>query len=436
MKPEDLFLAIGEVEESRLARSEMTVQSSSDESRLEEHDMKKKNVRPGRIVRNLLIAAVIVSMLAVTAFAVSGFLIFDSPTEMLTALFGDQTGYDHSEGSITRDPNGSPEGIVVEPTFDRVPVDETTLEEDVAPFVTPVGQSITCDGYTVTVDAYVYDSTTRCGLLTYTLENPGGVPYNLQSNGEVWYNGVEPVRFSQSGRSYIIAEKTTDTVLAATYYFQYDHREGDTLEISFHQESSITDEELYVILEELQAQVRQEYSADEAVQMVKDKMGAANFDAYVGEFSESEIADCAYTYLAEEAYDQQRAQADAQQEKITIRFSEDSEMNHVTMGAGSVTVNPICIQIDITDLTFLHTNKRGEEHIHADNVDSVLIRYVDGTEYVVEDGYVMNYLYSLIGSASEGKEDTSNLVTYMFNRIVDIDAISCVIINGTELPVD
>lgn len=111
MRAEDLFQAIGSVEESRLARTELSVPSR------ENQEDKTMKIRPTRIIRNFFIAAVIVSMLAVTAYAVTGYLIFDSPEEMVSAIFGDQTGFDHNPGSIQPDPNGPPTGIIVEPTF-------------------------------------------------------------------------------------------------------------------------------------------------------------------------------------------------------------------------------------------------------------------------------------------------------------------------------
>ena len=62
MTREDLFLAIGMVEESRLQRSELEVAASE-----------QKTKKTGRIFRNLLIAAILVSMLAVTAYAARRF---------------------------------------------------------------------------------------------------------------------------------------------------------------------------------------------------------------------------------------------------------------------------------------------------------------------------------------------------------------------------
>ena len=49
MTREELFLAIGEVEESRLLRSELTVQDSSAMIQKEESAMKKLSINTGRI---------------------------------------------------------------------------------------------------------------------------------------------------------------------------------------------------------------------------------------------------------------------------------------------------------------------------------------------------------------------------------------------------
>lgn len=427
MNREELFLAIGEVEESRLARCEQAGDPSG-VTTMEEKNMKKTN--PGRIIRSLLIAAVIVSMLGITAFAVGGLLIFDSPGEMLSAIFGNNTGFDSSDGSITRDPDGSPQAIIVEPTFERVPVDETVLEEDVAPFVSPVGQSISWEGYTLTVDAYMYDSTTRCGLLTYTLENPDGVDYNLQSNGEVWYPGGDIVDFNQYGYSYIIQEKTTDTKLVATYYFQFDERRGETLDVTFSQWAAVSTDDINGVLEAKIQEIQLEVTPEEAIQKLKEKFGP-EYDAIAAELTEAELLDAAYFELAYEQVETRYTYTDA----ITVQCQEMEGMRHITLGDGSVVITPICIQIDVTDLTFLHTNSRGDEHVHADNVDSVLIRYADGTEYVVAQDYTLNHLFAHVSASPKAEENNYNLLTYMFNRIIDIDTVTAVIINDTELPV-
>ena len=140
MTREELFLAIGEVEESRLLRSELTVQDSSAMIQKEESAMKKRSINTGRMIRNLIAAVMIVTMLAVTAYAVVGYVIFDSPEEMITSIFGDKTGYDHKDITYWSDPE-KPGSQYTNPAFDRVEADETVVAEDVAPHVSEIGRA-------------------------------------------------------------------------------------------------------------------------------------------------------------------------------------------------------------------------------------------------------------------------------------------------------
>lgn len=117
MRSEDLFLAIGSVEETRLARSELTVSSVHE---TEERTMK---VRPTRMVRNLLIAAVIISMLAVTV----------SASEMVRSWFLDYFS-DESETSLS-----------------QAQVD--VIEENVQ----DISQKQTCNGYTMELKSVLTD---------------------------------------------------------------------------------------------------------------------------------------------------------------------------------------------------------------------------------------------------------------------------------------
>ena len=436
MRPEELFLAIGSVEEPRLARSEFFV--SSDDKQ-EDKIMKK---HPTRMLRNLLVAALIVSMLAVTAYAVAGFLIFGSPEEMVSAIFGNETGFDHSEGSIQKDPYGSPEGILVEPTFDRVEADEAVVAEDVAPYVDPVGQSIRFDGYTLTVDAFAYDSATQCGFVTYLLENPNGVSgYNLQSTGKIIFDGQpDIVDVNLYGYPYIIQEKTTPACLAATYYFQMEHNWGEALELSFNAEEPVLEpEETTRLLKELEAEFRKTLTPQQAVAQAMDRIGKATFEENTRQLPdgmemdlETYRQDYAYTVLTHLQF---QRQYQTPENRLVISLTENDPMPAVHAGEGSITVTPISMQIDVTDLTFLHETIDGQAYIHSDNVDTVVIRYQDGTEYVVEDGYTLNYTFALCGSATQGEEDNYNMLTYMFNRIIDVDEVASIVINGTELAV-
>lgn len=413
MKREDLFLAIGAVEEERLQRSEWSLQEPS-LTVMEEPDM-KKSVNKKRIVRNLLVAAIAVCTLAISAFAATAYLLFGSPEDMLGAIFGDKTGYDHSEGSIRPDPEGPPSGIIVEPTYDRVPADETVVAEDVAPLVEPVGQSISWEGYTLTIDANLYDSSTKCGLVTYVLENPDGLGYSLQSDGEVWFSTGEVVSFSQFGRSYIIGEKSTDTKLAAAYYYQLRNPNSSDLEIGFTQWASITQDEINQKVAEIKEELRREIPEDEIYEFQK---------LYYGEdwlwFEENrtreEIIDAGYEVKAYERLDEVTTCPD----KITIPESAQSEMTSISLGGGVVVLSPIAVTIHEKEI----------ENIGHSFMGLMKVRFDDGTEYVVQDGYISNYVFNV--SDSEGMAHT-----YMFNRIIDVRKVVSVIVDGdVELTVD
>lgn len=412
MKREDLFLAIGEVEESRLMRTELTVECPSEGPEREEQTM-KKHTRTTSVIRSILIAAVIVSTLAVTAFAVSGFLLFDSPAQMLHALFGDQTGYDHSDGSITRDPYGGPEAILVEPTFDRVPVDETLAKAELEPLVETVGQSISWYGYTLTVDAHLYDAATRCGVVTYTLENPQGIkPYEVQSDGEFYFPGGELVQVSQNCNQYIIQEKTTDTRLAVTCYYQYDtkHR-GHDLELTFYTWAAVSQKEAQRIFEELTEQMRNSISREESYALVKNGLSEEEFAQLKEMMTDEEIAELGYSELAQQEFNKQYQCPDS----IRIVPDENGELTSVTFAGGAVTASAIAMRIDGGML--------GRE-----NVDSVRIRYTDGTEYVVCEDYTINY--------TNAAWNTEGVLTISFNRIIDVEKIAAVLIDGEEYTIE
>lgn len=454
MKSEDLFLAIGAVEEARLAGSEWSVSSPE---KTEDRIMK---VKPGRFFRNCLIAAIIVSMLAVTAYAVTGFLIFENPQEMVTAIFGDNTGFDHSAGSIRPDPLGGPEGIIVEPTFDRVEADETLVAENIVPHVEAVGRWVSFDGYTLTVDAFMYDSTTRCGFVTYLLENPNGVGgYKLQSTGEIWYEGrPDTVEINQYGYPFIIQEKTTDTCLAASYYFKWDPRRGDALELGVRSRNDrYSSEEFAELIAEAVEKRKQEITPEEAIERIRQQIGTEAFEQAFAGMTQDQIAEQCYTELvAQETA--QRLEQESGSEVISIPLKQEQKLEHITAGDGSIVLTPISMRIDITDLTFLHTDRYGNHAVDCGNIDSIAVGFADGSDYTVTDGYVLNYAFDVTELPEENvatevivspEEDPNGegyiyienshgycLDTIMFNRIIDIDEVSCIVINGTRLPVD
>ncbi len=478
MTKEDLFLAIGSLEEDRLARTE--IHSASAEK------WEDKTMKPARTIGNVLIAAAIIGMLAATAFAVGGYLIYDTPEAMITAIFGDQTGYDHKEITTWTDPE-KPGAVYENPAYDRVPADETVVQEDVVPHVSPVGRSLMQDGYTLTVDAYMYDSTTHSGIVTYTLEAENGLPeYALQPDGELWYPDMpDPVEFSQYGKPYIIQEKTTEDKLTVVYYFYYDSTHSDTFTAALGDYTDMTDEERNALGMECRKEVRKSYAPEEAVRKASEALGQRKFEkrstnsgdadsAYfvvanelymqklaemetlqgvTAEQAEALFQQCeaearklytaqtviqkaeeayAYDYLANELYFEQ---AD-QREKITFDCSESRKLDSVTLAEGKVIITPISIQIDMEDMEFLHEQREGMVYVHADNIDSVVIRYSNGSEYPVDGKDFKNVAWGLTSIPKDSGTGYYTQLNYMFNRIVDVEKVSAIVINETELPVD
>ena len=94
-------------------------------------------------------------------------------------------------------------------------------------------------------------------------------------------------------------------------------------------------------------------------------------------------------------------------------------MTSITVGNGAVKISAIAMTVKIQEI----------ENLPEEFVDTVKIRFADGTEYVVVDDYTLNHVF-WVGDA----ENTET--TIMFNRIIDVDAVSSVLVNGVELTAD
>ena len=404
MKAEELFLAIGEVESSRLTRSELTAARPSGQREQEEPKMKKRNV--SRILRNLLVAALIVSLLAVTAYAVAGFVIFDSPQDMISSLFGDRTGYDHKDVTHFTDPE-KPGEVYDIPAYDRVPVDESVAASEAVPLVSPVGQTISWEGYTLTVDANMYDQVTKCGVLTYTLEKPDGIPsYALQENGQITFP-AEILDINQYGYSHIIPDQSTDTKLTAAFYYQLDNPESTDMVLSFTQWAAIRLSDYKELLKQTKEQVKQEVSEDEVIEHLKQALGD-EYEEVASAVSREEIVDTGYDGLA---YERIKGRFDCP-EKITIPEKALGEMSNLTLADGNIKVSPIAICVDTREM----------QGYPDGCIERVKICFKDGTEYVVRDKNVANHMFAV------GYTDRD--ITLMFNRMIDVNEIASIVLDG------
>ena len=212
-----------------------------------------KNKRNKKIrVTTLLAAVILMFALATTAFAYAGFVVYENPGQMLEALFGN-SGNPSNEGKIYVDDVGQAH---YEPSFEKEELNEQAAQEYVAPYIFEVGQSISYNGNTLTVDAASYDPYTQCGIVYLHLENPNGVPpYNTGLDGSFWHLDASTIRSNIIGTYFFVdEEKTTDTYLTLAGYFNKGdymneavlklHLEDDTQEIVIPLEATETMEHI------------------------------------------------------------------------------------------------------------------------------------------------------------------------------------------------
>lgn len=421
MTKEELFAAIGTVEISRLAKSEQGISALRDDVS-EVLNMKKTTITMGRVLRNLLVAAIVMSLLAVTAYAVAGYVIYDNPEDMISSIFGDKTGFDHKPYTEVPIEDGS-DLVFSQAEYDRVEADPKVVKEDVAPYVSPVGRSVTFENMTLTVDSFLYDSGTKCGLITYTLTNPPEI--QLQYDGRFYYKGWSAVSFTD-GEDYIIQEKTTEDTLAAAHYFQYDE-DGREFSVGLYREEEAenSDEKMLLCMDEVKTQYTPEEAIAKAWEIAKERNTEKEFRQDVSWFGEEWAA---YRVLRDALYSErygEPAKSSTASERITFDCSQSRGIRNITLGGG-VTLSPISMQANFRNIAPLRD-------AYMEPNFSVSISFRDGTEYLVQ------------GKNSEGNDVQNRLsamwnpedcLTIMFNRVIDLDQVTSVKINGTELTRD
>ena len=147
-------------------------------------NMTHQKKKPFRLSRTIALAAVITTLCAVAAIAASGFIRYENPGAMLRAFFGKNV--DSSEGIVEYDEAGRL--ITNVPAWERLPLDESVAQELVAPYLFAAGEQAVYGGYTLTVEAGLYDPVVGAGLLYCRVEHPDGVSgYEVFPDGELWW---------------------------------------------------------------------------------------------------------------------------------------------------------------------------------------------------------------------------------------------------------
>lgn len=185
-------------------------------------------------------------------------------------------------------------------------------------------------------------------------------------------------------------------------------------------------------MEEVQAQYTPEEAIEKAREITKQWGTEERFRQDIGYFGEEGAA---YRLLRDELVNNRSEgieEASTSPDRITFDCSRSSGIENITLGQSGVTVSPVSMQVDTRKMDFLKDQ---------DSNDEIVISFADGTEYLVEGenaegNSVLNYLFAL-WSPVEVREDADDVfLTCMFNRVIDLDQVASVKINGIELTRD
>lgn len=178
----------------------------------------------------LAAAVLLICLLATTAFAYTGFVVYENPGQMMQAFFG--TGdLESSQGRIYEDAYGQ---TIMAPAFAREELDLAAAEAYVAPYTYAVGESVSSEGNTLTVEAYTYNADTRCGLVYLHLEMPEGFPaYTIEENGQLIWQGPEMIYTVEPTTDFYVDRRQSGstTMTLAGYFYLPDYYQEETIEL-------------------------------------------------------------------------------------------------------------------------------------------------------------------------------------------------------------
>lgn len=369
MRQEDLFLAIAAADDDWLLQSE-------DDT--ENHVIFVPKSRM-RLWKAILAAAIAVSILALTACAAIGFLFYDSPLEMLETFFGTNTKYLQRDDWFV---GNNRLGQTYFAGFERYPIDGE-IAESLEKRIQPVNQSINWNGYTLTVDGYLYDSSTDCGVITYAIESPGHRKisqfYRIQPNGALYYRDGELICANQLRKDYIVKDKSSEHKLVVVSYF-YNGDRVQNLELNLSFGTYMSSFEFYEFLDEEQKKLSGPITADDMKVIFK------------------------------KWEDMKEISPDS----ILIDLKDEKSLDNIQTENGAILISPMALTI-----------QREELELEGGTIKEVIITYTDGTEFVVHTGDTENFFLRY------DKKDSAE-VCYIFNRLVDVSRISSVRINDLE----
>lgn len=311
---------------------------------------KQKQHTPKRVLRTLLIAAVLICALTVTVVAADTLAKkFSGDTiSVIEAFFGENGKYVSGGNIVEYDEWGKL--AINMPAWSREPLEMEVAERLVAPYLYTLEENtVTKGGFTYTIHAILYDSNTKTYMVRWSVENPDGLgDYGIGMNGEFFTKEGSDIIAVCGGRDYLDTANSTDTKLYLSS-FGVDWQD-----------------ELY----------------------------------------------CEFGRWYD--WDQGKMEAWIDSQKVILPRADRGGMPALRFNDGSITVSPVALRVD---------------GVHVDSLKECTICFKDGSEYVVcsDEAFVQNTTYGL---------GDTDFVTYTFNRIVDVENVSAIIVNGQNFPVE
>lgn len=321
----------------------------------------------------------IAAAIAVVCLSIPGVVYASSKTEFFQAMFGNETR--ESNDILKREIDTGKEGkdskvTVTLPSREYVPVDEEQAEKAIGAYVSeePIVKKI--GSHTLTINSFVYD---RNGAMMYfTLERKGGV---TALAGDKETNLTKGAYF------------TDDT----DFYFNCETKNG-----------AIAGENTYIDLKK---------STD-------DKLYCYSYILWDEPLKDGDVPElmletfpCTRKELKEETK--------TKTEKIRLTSKEPIPVRKIDMGdKGYLEYSPIAMSVDMEKGMGL-TKEEAEDPYYLESIEVV---YKDKESYVVcdEEKNVENSSYQL-GAGTYYKT--------VFNRLVDVDEIEKIVVNGVEFAV-
>ena len=273
-------------------------------------------------------------------------------------------GEETNPGVIEMDEQGSLTTNI--PGWERVSVDDTLADRLIASYAMPQNGTLRWGDYTLSTQLNLYDPATKTGILCFTLENPNGLSgYQVYPDGELSFTG-----------------ETVNVALANGYGRLYLDDESST-------ETKLSIVTYYIAAEDAPVEL-----------------------AFFG-FTSGAVEEAG---------------------TIPMTQRENGSMTAYTTEDGAVTISPIGLRVEGI----------ASSENSGDGLSYVELRYQDGTVYTVRDenAFIDNSSYAIVTidgperaegtltktEAERWRQTQRETCTYVFNRVVDLNALSAVVI--------